>query len=160
MENIMIEDIGKKKGVAITFDDGKIDNYEIAFPIMKRYGIKASFFVPTKKIGTRGYCSWKQLKEMARFGNTIESHTHSHTPLDELSEKDIIYELKTSADLIEKKIGRRPKYLSLPGGRRFDTEIAKKLGYEGCRTSQRGFSEDPWDLEVVMMLNNSILNVV
>ena len=156
--NIMLDEI-PKEGVAITFDDGHIDNYTIAFPVLKMYGLRAHFFVPTAFIGKKGYCSWKQLKEMSDYGCRIESHTHNHVPLDDLEPVGVEYELNTSADLIQEKVGKRPKFLSLPAGRRFDTKIAKKCGYEGVRTSQRGFDTNPWDLEVVKMLNRSILKV-
>jgi peptidoglycan/xylan/chitin deacetylase (PgdA/CDA1 family) len=36
-----------EKPILITFDDGDIDNYDLAFPILKRYGYKATFFIPT-----------------------------------------------------------------------------------------------------------------
>ena len=40
----------KKTSVLVTFDDGYADNYVYAFPILKKYGIKALLFVPTSKI--------------------------------------------------------------------------------------------------------------
>lgn len=156
--NIMLDEI-PKEGVAITFDDGHIDNYEMAFPILKNYGLRAHFFVPTAFIGKEGFMTWDMLKEMSDYGCRIESHTHNHIPLDDLLPAEIHYELKTSSDLIVDKLGIKPKYVSLPAGRRFDTKIAKKLGYKGVRTSERGFGTNKWELEVVMMLNNSILEV-
>jgi len=158
VENITLYDL-PRKGVCITFDDCYSNLYEIAFPILKRYGLKASLFAPTKLIGTRGFMNWDQLREMARFGNTIESHTHNHVPLEGLSEEEVEYELNTSADEIKKYIGKRPGFVSLPAGRRFDPEIAEKCGYRGIRTSERGLGTNPWDLEVVVMLNNSEINV-
>jgi peptidoglycan/xylan/chitin deacetylase (PgdA/CDA1 family) len=44
--------------VAITFDDGYLDNYEIAFPILKRHGAKAVFFLSTGCISERRLYWW------------------------------------------------------------------------------------------------------
>jgi peptidoglycan/xylan/chitin deacetylase (PgdA/CDA1 family) len=42
----------------VTFDDGYIDNYETAFPILRRFGIPAIFFIPTALVSSRQLGWW------------------------------------------------------------------------------------------------------
>lgn len=42
----------------ITFDDGYIDNYEVALPILKSLGVPAIYFIPTKVIEERRLGWW------------------------------------------------------------------------------------------------------
>jgi polysaccharide deacetylase len=42
----------------VTFDDGYIDNYETAFPVLRRFGIPAIFFIPTALISSRHLGWW------------------------------------------------------------------------------------------------------
>ena len=41
-----------KKPIVVTFDDGFVDNYENAFPILKKYNVPATFFVSTGYINS------------------------------------------------------------------------------------------------------------
>src|SRR5215472_4333445 len=67
--------------VVITFDDGVLSDYEVAFPILSEYGICGHFFVNTSSVGTKGYVTWAQLGEMQRGGMSIQSHAHDHVYL-------------------------------------------------------------------------------
>lgn len=40
------------KALLLTFDDGYIDNYTVAFPILEEYGVQGSFFIPGKTFTT------------------------------------------------------------------------------------------------------------
>src|SRR5690606_39209820 len=47
--------------VALTFDDGYLDNYTVAFPILKSHGLRATFFLPTSYVGTRHLPWWDRV---------------------------------------------------------------------------------------------------
>ncbi len=64
--------------ILITFDDANEDNYTNAFPIMKKYGFTGVLYLPYDYIGTNGYLTVDQIKEMAAAGWEIGSHTLSH----------------------------------------------------------------------------------
>ncbi len=67
--------------VVLTIDDADRSVYEHAFPLLRRYGMKAHLFVPTAHVGRSWsglrVCTPAQLKEMADSGLVLlESHTH------------------------------------------------------------------------------------
>ena len=63
----------------ITFDDGRDDGYVYAYPILRKYGFTATYYVITGRIGRSRYLSWAQLATMAKHGMEIGNHTVSHT---------------------------------------------------------------------------------
>ncbi len=68
------------RAVVLTIDDADRSVYELAYPMLKKYGMKAHLFVPTAKVGSPwsdlNVCTWEQLKEMSESGHIIvESHT-------------------------------------------------------------------------------------
>lgn len=103
-------------GLAITFDDGHFSHYQAAFPELLARGMAATFFVITDRVGTVGYASWAQLREMADAGMSIQSHTASHPFLSELHPTAAAAELRRSRDAIEQTLGRPVTSLALPGG--------------------------------------------
>jgi xylanase/chitin deacetilase len=72
-----------KDSILVTFDDGYKNNYTKAFPILKKYNIKATIFLNTKYIENDiDYMSWDEIKEMYNSGLVdFQLHTHSHYPI-------------------------------------------------------------------------------
>lgn len=78
-----------KRAVLITFDDGRRDSFRYGDPILKKYGYKATMFVPTDHIESSRplYASWKEVKFYETTGRwETQSHgdlAHRPIPVDE-----------------------------------------------------------------------------
>ena len=126
------------KTVSITFDDGYLNNYTVAYPVLRRYGFPATIFVEIDKIGKEDYVNWEQLKQMAAEGITIGSHTLTHPDLRKLDDQDLLKELKESKRILEEGLGQSVDFLCYPGGS-FDERVrqaAIKAEYKvACATN-------------------------
>lgn len=120
------------KAVILTFDDGGLDNYHVAFPILAKYGLRGTFFVITGRVGAAGQMDWDDLRAMAAQGMSIESHTVSHpADLRTVDDSRLAKELDDSRDAIAGNLGLTPESLSYPCGKS-DARVlaaAKAAGY-------------------------------
>jgi len=121
-----IEDPFIDKKFVITFDDGYLDNYTTAFPILKKYGFTATFFLTTDFLGKYHswasckpfpYINWKHAREMLTHGFSIGSHTCIHPDLTALSHKETERELFVSRKTIEDNLGTAVVHFSYPFGK-------------------------------------------
>ncbi len=129
------------KPVLITFDDGYLDNYTNAFPILKKYGLHATIFIIPAFTGVYpGYMTWDQLKEMEAAGITVESHTLTHPKLEELPDDEIRNELLNSKNMLEQNLGHPIEFLAYPTGtyNLHIAGIAQDIGYKGAFTIKYG----------------------
>lgn len=131
-----------KNPILITFDDGYIDNYTHAYPILKKYGFKAAFFIVTGFLDDNNprYMSWENLKEMAKDGMDFESHTVSHKSLTDVAEDEARYEIEKSKARLEEELGKKVLFLAYPTGT-YNLHIAQMLkdaGYKGAFTIKYG----------------------
>jgi peptidoglycan/xylan/chitin deacetylase (PgdA/CDA1 family) len=104
------------KSVVLTFDDGYEDNYNYAFPILKKYNKAATFFVITGAIGNKAYLNKEQIKEMSAAGMAIESHTVDHLDLATTNVEKLTYELGLSRKRIKELTGKDSYFLAYPYG--------------------------------------------
>lgn len=123
------------KPVVITLDDGWEDQYEYAFPILKAHDYPATFFVFTNAIGSKGFFTWSELKEMLAAGMTIGDHTKSHPYLTRLSAAKQQDEIAGSKAILERELGVTVNVFAYPFGLKdaTTTAILRAAGFVAAR---------------------------
>jgi len=130
-----------KKPVILTFDDGWKNQYIYAFPLLKQYGVTATFFIFTNAIGHKNFLSWEQIKELDRFGMTIASHTKSHPYLFQIKDRNILTdEIAGSKKILEDGLGKPVEIFAYPFGYFSDliVSVVKESGFKAARSSKKG----------------------
>jgi len=137
-----------KKSVVITIDDGWRSAYDIAFPILRKYGYPATLFVYTALItGSKATLNWDLINEMASHGIDIQGHTKTHRNLTAPTQKEsfkeyfeaIEKELLDAAKTIKARTNKEVHYLAYPFGNinHLVIVLLKKQGYRGGVTVTR-----------------------
>jgi peptidoglycan/xylan/chitin deacetylase (PgdA/CDA1 family) len=131
--------MSERKRVILTFDDGEMNNFEHAFPVLKKHGFPAYFFIISKRVGLKGYLDWNELREMHDAGMIIGSHGLSHEILTNLLDTQIEEELRASKRYLEKNLNVKIDTLSIPRGFCDDNVIQKayEVGYKRIFISDR-----------------------
>ena len=126
------------RSVVITFDDGRVSDYEVAFPLLVQAGARAEFFVNTANIGRPGFVTWAHVEEMQRAGMSFQSHSHDHIVLLGLSRPRLEYQLRTSKQRLEDHLGRPVQFVAAPYGLlgRNVIDAAQSVGYHGVCNSR------------------------
>jgi peptidoglycan/xylan/chitin deacetylase (PgdA/CDA1 family) len=130
-------------------DDGYRSIYNIAYPILKKYGYTAILFVYTNFVGvSKMAVTWDQLKEMQAEGFTIGSHTIYHSDLTQPKEGEtdrefiarIKEELDGSKKIIDQKLGQNTYFLAYPFGYydQRSMQMASDAGYKMAMSVKRG----------------------
>ncbi len=113
------------RAVVITFDDGHVSSYQHAYPILRKHGFAATFFVYTDFLGGGEGLSWAQINEMAQSGLIdIQSHSKSHANLvvrlagetDARYRERIDAELRTPRTVIERNVPGKVTHHAFPFG--------------------------------------------
>lgn len=122
------------KSVVLTFDDGYIDFYYNAYPILLKYHLSAMVFIPTGLVGGSYYLTWPQIKEMQSSGLiNYGSHSVHHYNLPSISENSAYQELSESKKTLQDNLGVPINFISYPNGavNNFIINLAQKAGYVG-----------------------------
>jgi peptidoglycan/xylan/chitin deacetylase (PgdA/CDA1 family) len=138
----------------ITFDDGWKSQYDVAWPIMKKFGYTFTMFIYTE--GVRGghfgggeAITWEQLTEMRDAGIDIQAHSETHQdlrkPYDKVAKKKLSppeyeqwlqNEVGRCKDTLEQRLGIKVNCFAVPYGfyNQHIKDVAKNAGYEAVFT--------------------------
>jgi len=147
-----------EKTVAITFDDGYLDNLENAFPVLEKYQAKATIYVVVDR-HDRDWSTYKkahhnsgelarepklndvQVKQLSDSGLIeIGSHTMTHANLSKLDDVDCLKELTKSKYQLEALITKPVTSFAYPFGiySQRDVQLARQAGYSNAVTTKEG----------------------
>jgi peptidoglycan/xylan/chitin deacetylase (PgdA/CDA1 family) len=102
--------------VAITFDDGNQDNFELALPVLEKYHLAATFLIVTGWVGTPGHLTWDEIAAMQQAGMHFGAHTVSHPYLPFLSQSMADTEIRASKAALEAHLGQPVTVFAFPFG--------------------------------------------
>lgn len=154
-----------KPVIAVSFDDGYLDNYENAAPILLKHQVPCTFFISTEMIRTNqpfahdmralGFgldnMNWDQVRRMRDWGLHFGSHTRNHVNLAEIDDQSALEELQGSLNDIRKELGQEQVFIAYPYGRKKHITAAridmmKDLGYAACFSAYGGLNRSDIDL--------------
>ena len=129
---------GQRNVFALSFDDGFMDNYQYAYPLLKKYQAKATIYLATQIEGIEKL-SIDQIHEMSDSG-LIEfgAHTQHHVNLLKLSDDQAFAEMQASKQDVEALVGRCPSF-AYPFGR-FNArhqQMAKEIGFKNAVSTRK-----------------------
>ena len=124
-ELLQVNELPKGKNIALTFDDAYISQMELALPLLRKYKLKATFFVPLDFIGKTD--SWNtsslqimtldQLKSLEPEIVELGFHSFFHKKYTELSNAEIEADIHRSLEFVSKNKLNISPVLAYPYGK-------------------------------------------
>lgn len=139
-----------ERSVVITLDDGRENQYVHAFPILKKYGYTATFFVyPNPVNRVADFMTWDQIRDMQKAGMTIGCHTQTHPYLTKVVDpRDMKREVEGSRAILEKQLGVKVDLFAYPFGLK-NAEVEATIRRAGYRAA-RAFPGGKWQSKATL----------
>jgi len=135
-------------------DDGYLDTFSVAYPLLHRHDFPATLFLVSDHVGDenrwddpgllkgRALMSWAEIRAMLRGGMSIGAHTRSHPVLTAVTPEQAGIEIAGSRAELERELGRPVQLFSYPHGK-YDAKtrsLVEQAGYLGACTTRPGMN--------------------
>lgn len=150
--------------VAITFDDGYLDNLRNAAPVLSRHSFPATVYMVSGRAGetlehdagkqNAQLMTWDQVRELESSGVTIGGHSLTHARLSTLTDEEQALEIRECTRILEWELGHGIESFAYPYGSALDyipktIELVRDAGYVNAVSNQYGPIRDSsriWEL--------------
>jgi len=137
-----------KKKVLLTIDDAFKSFYDQAWPILKKDKIPFLLFVSTREIGSSGYMTWQQIKEISKEKFVhIGNHSFSHDYLVDMTNSEINKDINLAKRDLKKNLGYNSSFFSYPFGEYSNNfkNIVKDLNFKYAFGQHSGVTDETKD---------------
>lgn len=131
--------------VVLTFDDGYLDQFLYAEPLLRKYGDSATFYIITGQVGKPNHVSWPELRTMRADGMDVAAHGVDHDDLSQMTAREQAYQVRTSVAKIRAFVGSPVTTYAYPSGR-FDARtltVVAQAGLSLAVTTDPGYVLPP-----------------
>lgn len=132
------------RAVALTFDDGYMDAFTAALPILQQHGYVATFYIISGFVGQPGYMGWDEIRALRDAGMEIGAHSVTHPDLTSLGLEELRAQVAHAGAAIAAEIGAPVLSFCYPAGRFNDTVVAV-TGESGYTSATTTLSDGPQD---------------
>jgi peptidoglycan/xylan/chitin deacetylase (PgdA/CDA1 family) len=144
--------------LSITFDDGYLDNSQAAAPILKEFGLPATFFIASGFIGSQHvtwwdehlpfrpeWMTWDHVRQLHKDGFSIGGHTDTHVDLGKVDIATADREIRACKNRLEVELGSTISLFSFPYGRRDNIRpetlaLVEAAGFGSCVSAFGGLA--------------------
>ncbi|MBW4459914.1 MAG: glycosyltransferase [Nodosilinea sp. WJT8-NPBG4] len=161
------------RAIVLTFDDGYLDFFTYAFPLLQEYGFSATVFLVAERVGQTNawdaqyselvpLMDWEHIRQLQVQGVEFGSHSATHRPLTSLSLTEIVEEGARSRTILTQKLGCPVRTIAYPYGDA-DPAVTFLMGACGytagvtCHTAISQLSDDPLALPRVEIFGTDSL---
>jgi len=148
-----------ERSIVVSFDDGFLDTYEYACPILREQGFSATFFIISGLMGKSNswmtaqgdrrnqLMDWRETSSLLSDGFEIGSHSVTHHDLTRLSRADAKVQIESSKRALEDRLGVPVQFFAYPYGRHVygTRELVRDAGYIAACATAPGFIKQEAD---------------
>ena len=136
----------RPNSIAITFDDALESFFSKAWPILRKYDLEATLFVPTGLVGKEKspcnfpHLEWREINKLKDDSIIFGAHSHTHRNFLNLSPAELETEIRVSKEELRRHVKNNVKFFAYPYGEfnGFSMDLLKKHGFLAAFSTEWG----------------------